>query len=79
VYLLSIRTTNVLDSPSDDPAPSYDSKNGMTAVQDDSAVDIMADQPRYCLQHVHPGLLPGLSEALRHMTDLEIPFALVVL
>jgi hypothetical protein len=67
---LSIRTTNVSDSPSDDPAPSHDSENGRTAEQDDSAVDIMADQPRYSLQHVDPSLLPGLSKALRHMAEL---------
>lgn len=68
--LLSIRTTNVLDSPSDDPAPSYDSENGMTAVQDDSADDTIADRPRYSLQHVDPSLLPGLSKALRHVAEL---------
>lgn len=54
-------------------------KTGGTAEQDDSAVDTIADRPRYSLQHVDLSLLPGLSESLRHMADLEIPFALVVL
>jgi hypothetical protein len=67
---LSIRKPNVPDSLFDNPAPSQSSANGRTAVRGDSAVDIMADQPRYSLQHVDPSLLPGLSEALRHMAEL---------
>lgn len=54
----------------DDPASSQASERERTAEQDDSAVDHMADQPRYSLQHVDPSLLPGLSETLRQMADL---------
>jgi hypothetical protein len=61
---------NVPDSLSDGPASSHSLGNGRTAVQDDSADDTSADRPRYSLQHVDPSLLPGLSEALRHMAEL---------
>jgi hypothetical protein len=67
---LSIRITNVLDSPLDDPATPHSSENETPAEQDEPAVDIMADQPRYSPQHVDPSLLPGLSKPLRHMAEL---------
>jgi hypothetical protein len=53
-----------------DPASSHGSENGSTAEQDDPAVGIMADQPRYSLQHVNPSLLAGLLEALCHIANL---------